>query len=1201
MFRSKADEINDSTLEPPGLYGNDFEDIDTDRDIHSSTDSSTSSSVSTSISPPRPKQQKQNEAASSSSSFSSADFHSSSSESSPVNSPQHKLFDIDSKAQGNFEVSNRKFSKNQAEDKETGSAKLRRILYGSSSSSLSEEYIILSSSSSRSSGSTALKYEKENDESDYKSRNKDRKDSFVRVEEEDYSNNENETFEGNNADRSNSSSDIQSKPSRSRPETHQRNHVSTHNDDVLGISTTSPNFSLDSQSHSRTKSKSELSTSTNSRSTSSQANKSQGSTSKSSRIISNPSSKVSNPSSKVAEICDSSEGFMDSNIGSNVENNEIGWKPPALTTFSLSNYDKSTKDYRKKKQPKARQSTFVSKQGSKPTPIDFISVKRKMKNAKNKIPPPISQIVISLPPDDDSTLGTEGTYLERFPKKKKNRNKLHSKANRVGSTLIVSTTAEMVNANESQADRNSGDIAAPNKPFEFETQLRGTLENDVSEELKASPHQRPGFGDLESNENNVASGVHSGTRGNSDSHLQRSADPPGDSFLFSYDPQNLPPLFESPDSTYVESRNYTDKDSTRPELTTNVWYSLARGPETQQHLSSSMPVTTWVPQSLQSRGGEIELDPTRIFITSLMTNKRTMPSTQLLSNNRQVWQGLAEPRPQSQIAVGYDRSEATGGSASECSTSRSHNIRTTDVSESTSKNASEPRDMLRSESSSSQSHGNNAFDNSASSSNRRGGISRSRNRPNLPRRQSLVMPDVSFNSDTTDSSHDMEQAMTAPQSIQNALDNSASSKNRHREISTSRNRPNRPRRQSLVMPDVSFNSVTSSQTSPSLMPPPASEESFSTQVDLPKSSERSRKTMILLLWFFVVLIVASAIVVVVLWQIGILFNNQDDDSQYTSIALPTPMPQSPVMPSTKAPSVAPPDVENEINLSDLIVEAYPQSQPALENPNSPQAKALKWLESSTNSGISKAQSFLQRYTLATVYYSTKGDDWIDNTGWLSEENECYWMSKAQLICDDLGKFVKLDLQENNLVGTLPDELGILSDTLRSINIRKNNLSGQLPSRTISDLTNLEVLDLSSNDFSGVLHPELFDATSLTRLSLFENNFSSSIPTEVGQLTKLDVLDLGSNKLTSTIPTTIEKLTKLAGLSLFNNMLTGTVPAELSGIQSLEMLYIDSNELEAPLPTEVCGLHIREFWGDCEEIQCTCCTTCCINNFGCFVV
>ena len=358
----------------------------------------------------------------------------------------------------------------------------------------------------------------------------------------------------------------------------------------------------------------------------------------------------------------------------------------------------------------------------------------------------------------------------------------------------------------------------------------------------------------------------------------------------------------------------------------------------------------------------------------------------------------------------------------------------------------------------------------------------------------------------------------------------------------------------------------------------------------------------LLLLCIALLFIITGIIVVVLWQLGILLSPIDDDPENK----PTPFPVAkPPMPSTGSPGGVPtfaPTKKSNTYLSSLIIEAYPEGQSALEDPNSPQSQALKWLESPANDEISETQRLLQRYALATLYYSTNGESWKNSTGWLSAEDECNWMSTAEeSICDKSGGYAKIDLQENDLNGTLPAELGILSDTVRSLNTRKNFLSGEIPSSIISNLKDLQVLDLSSNKYSGVLVPELFEARNLTRLSLFENHISSSIPTEIGQLTKLGVLDLGSNKLTSTIPPTINKLSKLAGLSLFDNQLTGTVPIELSAIPTLEMLYIDSNRLEAPVPIELCLLDIDEFWGDCERIQCTCCTMCCADDFGCVYI
>ena len=52
----------------------------------------------------------------------------------------------------------------------------------------------------------------------------------------------------------------------------------------------------------------------------------------------------------------------------------------------------------------------------------------------------------------------------------------------------------------------------------------------------------------------------------------------------------------------------------------------------------------------------------------------------------------------------------------------------------------------------------------------------------------------------------------------------------------------------------------------------------------------------------------------------------------------------------------------------------------------------------------------QRYGLITMYYSTKGDDWTDNAGWLGEQNECQWLG---ITCSG-GKVTDLELGKSML-------------------------------------------------------------------------------------------------------------------------------------------------------------------------------------------
>jgi Leucine rich repeat len=289
------------------------------------------------------------------------------------------------------------------------------------------------------------------------------------------------------------------------------------------------------------------------------------------------------------------------------------------------------------------------------------------------------------------------------------------------------------------------------------------------------------------------------------------------------------------------------------------------------------------------------------------------------------------------------------------------------------------------------------------------------------------------------------------------------------------------------------------------------------------------------------------------------------------------------------------------NLKRLVLDAYPPGRAALEDPSSPQSEALLWLESSSNSAVTTEESYLQRYALATLYLATNGDEWIDNTSWLTNTNECSWKSTKSNslgICDPLGRYLEINLESNNLRGELPPELVILSNSLNTFNVKGNDLVGPVPT-FIVNMNLLESFDVSSNQLSGTIPGILSNATSLKQLSLFDNNLISTIPHAFGLLRSLEVLDLGSNQLTGTIPSSFGLLTRLAGLSVFGNFLSGTVPTEFSNLEGLELLYIDSNDFRAPLPSGICDLNLVEFWSDCEETQCLCCTTCCSDGFGCF--
>ncbi|KAE7997208.1 hypothetical protein FH972_001862 [Carpinus fangiana] len=93
----------------------------------------------------------------------------------------------------------------------------------------------------------------------------------------------------------------------------------------------------------------------------------------------------------------------------------------------------------------------------------------------------------------------------------------------------------------------------------------------------------------------------------------------------------------------------------------------------------------------------------------------------------------------------------------------------------------------------------------------------------------------------------------------------------------------------------------------------------------------------------------------------------------------------------------------------------------------------------------------------------------------------------------------IDLQENQIFGSIPPNLGKLSNlissciALRTLNLSDNSLEGHLP-ESMGELRNLEVLDVSGNNLSGMIPVSLSKIQTLAYLNLSFNNFEGMIPT-----------------------------------------------------------------------------------------------------------
>jgi Leucine-rich repeat (LRR) protein len=249
----------------------------------------------------------------------------------------------------------------------------------------------------------------------------------------------------------------------------------------------------------------------------------------------------------------------------------------------------------------------------------------------------------------------------------------------------------------------------------------------------------------------------------------------------------------------------------------------------------------------------------------------------------------------------------------------------------------------------------------------------------------------------------------------------------------------------------------------------------------------------------------------------------------------------------------------------------PDGGTALATPLTPQNRAVNWLANNTNLDSYSDKRKIQRYTLGVLYYSTNGDSWRNNNGWLTDANECNWSNGADgLFCDENGAIFELDLYDgsgNNLVGTIPIELTLLSDSVASLALGDNSLMGTIPSE-VGLLSKLTLLSIWGNTLTDMIPSQIALLSNLSWLDLGDNSLSGTIPSQLGLLSKLTVLGLYNNSLTGTIPSQLGLLTKLTELSLWDNSLTGTIPSELGLMSNLSYLDLSVNSLTGTIPSEV---------------------------------
>lgn len=158
-----------------------------------------------------------------------------------------------------------------------------------------------------------------------------------------------------------------------------------------------------------------------------------------------------------------------------------------------------------------------------------------------------------------------------------------------------------------------------------------------------------------------------------------------------------------------------------------------------------------------------------------------------------------------------------------------------------------------------------------------------------------------------------------------------------------------------------------------------------------------------------------------------------------------------------------------------------------------------------------------------------------------------------------------------LAGTLASSVGNLTQ-LRILSIANNVFTGEIPPE-IGALRYLEVLELQGNNFSGRIPLEIsaLSLSSLRLVNLSYNFLTGSIPSGLIGSGKNRVVDLSNNQLSGEIELGGGRSNDcefLEHLKLSNNFLVGNIPAEIGQCRNLRTLLLDGNILEGSIPPEI---------------------------------
>lgn len=293
----------------------------------------------------------------------------------------------------------------------------------------------------------------------------------------------------------------------------------------------------------------------------------------------------------------------------------------------------------------------------------------------------------------------------------------------------------------------------------------------------------------------------------------------------------------------------------------------------------------------------------------------------------------------------------------------------------------------------------------------------------------------------------------------------------------------------------------------------------------------------------------TALVVVILISMIAIAGGSNRDAEMTSSSDGTHRPPIAIDPKSVNPETAK-------SLMEKLVSVYERKGLDVSvldagAGNTPQRKAFYWLATENLTPLTHTE-IMQRYVLAVLYYATNSvknvyaenpKPWVHATLWLSESHVCEWQG---IVCNEQFHIEAIDLERNNLSGSIPLELSIIDSTLQTLDLTSNLIYMEGDQWNVFNyLVELKTLLMDDNYL-------LYD---------------KGLPSQFKKMEKLKKLRLSYNLFSGELETdhkVLANMPQLTHLEIESNFLSGRLPAVLGEMSNLVYIYMRRNELSMNL-------------------------------------